>query len=187
MADREAVAEQDVTGVLGGSLSTLDAGGDRPRARRWPTRTSGTGPRSASTPAPPCRTSARLPSRPGAAGWWWAAGRTPSPTVPAGRRRTYYYPGGVAGGRLVLGGWYSGPWWKTGLVAGAAGAGGMLLADALSDGLPEGFHQHGPDGGPFGGRADSTGSSEQTFRRGQFTWAGSGTGAERNWRTRQPP
>ncbi|MFF7543971.1 hypothetical protein ACFZCU_10070 [Streptomyces canus] len=36
----------------------------------------------------------------------------------------YYYPGGVVGGRRVPGGWYSRPWWKTALVAGAAGAGG---------------------------------------------------------------
>ncbi|MFK4099439.1 hypothetical protein ACI2L1_05010 [Streptomyces sp. NPDC019531] len=57
----------------------------------------------------------------------------------------YYYPGGVVGGRRVPGGWYSQPWWKTALVAGAAGAGGMLLADALFDG----FHHHGP--GPFDG------------------------------------
>ncbi|MET9455059.1 hypothetical protein ABZY05_08210 [Streptomyces canus] len=36
----------------------------------------------------------------------------------------YYYPGGVVGGRRVPGGWYSRPWWKTALVAGAAGSGG---------------------------------------------------------------
>lgn len=59
----------------------------------------------------------------------------------------YYYPGGVVGGRRVPGGWYSAPWWKTALVAGAAGAGGMLLADALFDGL----HHHGPFGGGPGG------------------------------------
>ncbi|KPH99555.1 hypothetical protein OK074_0684 [Actinobacteria bacterium OK074] len=60
----------------------------------------------------------------------------------------YYYPGGVVAGRNVPGGWYSAPWWKTALVAGAAGVGGILLADALLDG----FHHHGPHGGgPFGG------------------------------------
>ncbi|MEU6354062.1 hypothetical protein ABZ896_32815 [Streptomyces sp. NPDC047072] len=62
----------------------------------------------------------------------------------------YYYPGGVVGGRRVPGGWYSAPWWKTALVAGAAGAGGMLLADALLDGL----HHHPHGGGPFGGPFD---------------------------------
>ncbi|MEU1339379.1 hypothetical protein ACIPX0_01205 [Streptomyces sp. NPDC090075] len=59
----------------------------------------------------------------------------------------YYYPGGSVGGRTVPGGWYSTPWWKTALVAGAAGVGGMLLADAVFDG----FHHHGPPlGGPGG-------------------------------------
>ena len=43
----------------------------------------------------------------------------------------YYYPGGLVGGRQVPAGWYSQPWWRTALVAGAAGAGGMLLMDAL--------------------------------------------------------
>jgi hypothetical protein len=52
----------------------------------------------------------------------------------------------------VPGGWYSAPWWKTALVAGASGVGGMLLADAIFDG----FHPHGPGGfgpgfGDFGG------------------------------------
>lgn len=61
-----------------------------------------------------------------------------------GAATPYYYPGGVVNGRSVPGGWYSTPWWKTALVAGAAGVGGMLLADALFDG----FHHHGP---PFGG------------------------------------
>lgn len=32
----------------------------------------------------------------------------------------YYYPGGVVGGRRVPGGWYSSPWWKAALAAGAA-------------------------------------------------------------------
>ncbi|MDF3147303.1 MULTISPECIES: hypothetical protein [unclassified Streptomyces] len=35
----------------------------------------------------------------------------------------YHYPGGVVGERRVPGGWYSTPWWKTALVAGAAGVG----------------------------------------------------------------
>ncbi|MFF0091679.1 hypothetical protein ACFYSF_17210 [Streptomyces canus] len=39
-------------------------------------------------PGPPCRTSARPPSRPGTAGSRSATGRTPSPTAPAGRRPT---------------------------------------------------------------------------------------------------
>ena len=43
----------------------------------------------------------------------------------------YYYPGGRYQGRPVPSGWYSTPWWKTGLAAGAGVIGGMLIADAL--------------------------------------------------------
>jgi hypothetical protein len=50
----------------------------------------------------------------------------------------YYYPGGTVSGRPVPAGWYSTPWWKTALVAGAAGMGGALLMDTLLDG----FHHH---------------------------------------------
>lgn len=43
----------------------------------------------------------------------------------------YYYPGGMVSGRPVPGGWYSQPWWKTALVAGAWGVGSVLIFDAL--------------------------------------------------------
>ncbi|MGY4926225.1 hypothetical protein [Streptomyces sp. 900105755] len=78
------------------------------------------------------------------------SGQTYTSSDRPGAGTPYYYPGGLVGGRTVPGGWYSTPWWKTALVAGAAGVGGMLLADALFDG----FHHHGPPmGGPggFGG------------------------------------
>jgi hypothetical protein len=52
-----------------------------------------------------------------------------SPT--AGDATPYYYPGGQVGGRPVASGWYSEPWWKTALVAGAWGIGGALIFDAL--------------------------------------------------------
>jgi hypothetical protein len=55
----------------------------------------------------------------------------------------YYYPGGLIHGRAVPAGWYSEPWWKTALVAGAAGVGSMLLFDALLGGFADG----GSDGG----------------------------------------
>jgi hypothetical protein len=60
----------------------------------------------------------------------------------------YYYPGGVVGGRPVPAGWYSTPWWKTALIAGAVGIGGALLMDTLLDGFG---HHHHPFGGGFGG------------------------------------
>ncbi|WP_345628834.1 hypothetical protein [Rugosimonospora acidiphila] len=46
----------------------------------------------------------------------------------------YYYPGGMVSGRPVPAGWYSDPWWKTALVAGAWGVGGALVFDALLGG-----------------------------------------------------
>ncbi|WP_433347338.1 hypothetical protein [Micromonospora sp. CA-111912] len=48
-----------------------------------------------------------------------------------GRTTPYYYPGGRMQGRPVPAGWYSTPWWKTALGAGAGVLGGMLIADAL--------------------------------------------------------
>ncbi|MGH3587986.1 MAG: hypothetical protein ACRDQ0_16885, partial [Pseudonocardia sp.] len=47
----------------------------------------------------------------------------------------HYYPGGTVAGRPVPQGWYSEPWWKPALVAGAAGIGSFLLMDALFSGM----------------------------------------------------
>jgi hypothetical protein len=47
----------------------------------------------------------------------------------------YYYPGGMVQGRPVPAGWYSEPWWKTALVAGAWGVGSLLVFDALFGGF----------------------------------------------------
>jgi hypothetical protein len=60
----------------------------------------------------------------------------------------YYYPGGYAAGRSMPAGYYSTPWWKTALAAGAGTVGGMLLFDTLFGGLGGFGHHHG---GPFGG------------------------------------
>jgi hypothetical protein len=87
-----------------------------------------------------------LPAQ-GAGGQVTVGGQTYTASAQPGANTPYYYPGGVVNGRSMAGGWYSTPWWKTALVAGAAGVGGMLLADALFDG----FHHHGPGGGMFGG------------------------------------
>ena len=46
-----------------------------------------------------------------------------------------YYPGGQVAGRPVPAGWYSEPWWKPALVAGAWGVGSALLFDALFSGM----------------------------------------------------
>ncbi|WP_328603524.1 hypothetical protein OG943_25950 [Amycolatopsis sp. NBC_00345] len=66
----------------------------------------------------------------------------------------YYYPGGRVGGRSVPSGWYSTPWWKTALVAGAAGIGGALLFDTLLDGFGGHHHLFGPGPGGPGGFGD---------------------------------
>src|SRR5207302_10285795 len=47
----------------------------------------------------------------------------------------YYYPGGRVAGRPVPQGWYSEPWWKPALVAGAWGLGSMLLFSTMFDGM----------------------------------------------------
>ncbi|HET8682718.1 MAG TPA: hypothetical protein VFM54_12750 [Micromonosporaceae bacterium] len=77
----------------------------------------------------------------------------------------YYYPGGRIHGRPVPSGWYSEPWWKTALVAGAWGIGSLLVFNALfspawgDPGYDAGFHdgvEHGDqggDGGDYGGDA----------------------------------
>lgn len=56
---------------------------------------------------------------------------SPVPT----QRTPNYYPGGRVAGRPVPAGWYSEPWWKTALVAGAWGVGSVLLFDALFSGM----------------------------------------------------
>jgi hypothetical protein len=56
-----------------------------------------------------------------------------SPTPSA--RTPNYYPGGRVAGRPVPAGWYSEPWWKGALVAGAWGVGSALLFDALFSGM----------------------------------------------------
>ncbi|MGW5314755.1 DUF1542 domain-containing protein [Nocardia thailandica] len=47
-----------------------------------------------------------------------------------------YYPGGRVAGRPVPAGWYSEPWWRPALVAGAWGVGAALLFTSLFQGMP---------------------------------------------------
>jgi hypothetical protein len=54
--------------------------------------------------------------------------------APSGRNQ-HYYPGGVVAGRPVPQGWYSEPWWKPALVAGAWGVGSALLFTAMFSGM----------------------------------------------------
>lgn len=66
------------------------------------------------------------------------ASPAPSPRTPN------YYPGGRVAGRPVPAGWYSEPWWKPALIAGAWGLGSVLMFDALFSGM------HGVDYGAQG-------------------------------------
>jgi hypothetical protein len=93
-------------------------------------------------------------------------GASPNPTG----RNTHYYPGGMVAGRPVPRGWYSEPWWRPALVAGAWGLGSALLFTSLfsgmsgvayADGYADGMAADGmdgtdggdagADGGDFGG------------------------------------
>lgn len=56
---------------------------------------------------------------------------SPNPT----ERTPNYYPGGRVAGRPVPAGWYSEPWWKPALVAGAWGVGSVFLFSALFSGM----------------------------------------------------
>lgn len=50
-------------------------------------------------------------------------------------RTPNYYPGGRVAGRPVPAGWYSEPWWRPALVAGAWGVGSMFLFSAMFSGM----------------------------------------------------
>ncbi|WNV83222.1 hypothetical protein [Umezawaea sp. Da 62-37] len=105
-----------------------------------------------------------------------------------GSRTPHYYPGGVVAGRPVPQGWYSEPWWKPALVAGAWGVGSFLLFDAMfsgmhgysgdamgsaySDGYQDGIDAG--DGGGDGGGYDSGGfdAGSDGFDAGGFDMGG---------------
>ncbi|MFD8248451.1 DUF1542 domain-containing protein [Nocardia sp. NPDC059691] len=59
-----------------------------------------------------------------------------------------YYPGGRVAGRPVPAGWYSEPWWKPAMVAGAWGLGSALLFTSLFSGMSGvGYDAHGFESG----------------------------------------
>nr|PZN13551.1 MAG: hypothetical protein DIU75_22600 [Mycolicibacterium hassiacum] len=93
------------------------------------------------------------------------------------KRTPNYFPGGRVAGRPIPAGWYSEPWWKPALVAGAWGVGSVLLFDALfsgmhgtgyEQGLAQGFDQgfdQGYEQGLEAGGADFGGAD---FGGGDF-------------------
>ncbi|WP_020666384.1 hypothetical protein [Amycolatopsis nigrescens] len=62
-------------------------------------------------------------------------GQTYEASPQPGENTPHYYPGGRVAGRPVPQGWYSEPWWKPALVAGAWGVGSMLLFSAMFSGM----------------------------------------------------
>ena len=92
----------------------------------------------------------------------------------SGAGTPYYYPGGMVAGRPVPRGWYSEPWWKPALVAGAWGVGTFLLMDAMSSGM-HGIGDYGMGDmgmgdmgmGDLGGAAD-VGDAGRDWRSGHY-------------------
>ncbi len=139
-----------------------------------------------------------------------ARGRRAGPPVPGrpepGRDTPYYYPGGRVQGRPVPAGWYSEPWWKTALVAGAGTVGTLLLFDALfspawgdpgyasNDGFQQGLDYaddhgwdpggDGGDGGDGGGDGGDSGGDWGGGGDGGGDWGGGDFGGGRLRRRR---
>lgn len=110
-------------------------------------------------------------------------GRSIEASPTPSQRTPNYYPGGRVAGRPVPAGWYSEPWWKPALIAGAWGLGSVLLFDALFSGMSgvnysaagfesgygDGFSQ-GFDAGQDAGAAQDAGG-----------WDGGGSDAGGGW------
>lgn len=108
------------------------------------------------------------------------------------QRTPNYYPGGRVAGRPVPAGWYSEPWWKPALVAGAWGIGSVLLfstlfsgmggvgydAQAFENGYGDGF-QDGMDQGQLDGAGQDMGGQDGggfDGGGGGDSWGGDGGG-----------
>jgi len=103
---------------------------------------------------------------------------SPVPT----NRTPNYYPGGRVAGRPVPAGWYSEPWWKPALVAGAWGLGSVMLFDALFTGMHGvGYGASGFEGGYGAGFDQGFGSGydagyDQGMEAAGGGWDGGGGG-----------
>ncbi len=69
----------------------------------------------------------------------------------------HYYPGGRVAGRSVPQGWYSEPWWRPALTAGAWGLGSFLLFDAMFSGMNGIPDAQAWENGYDAGQADAAG------------------------------
>lgn len=75
-----------------------------------------------------------------------------------GANTPHYYPGGRVAGRSVPQGWYSEPWWKPALVAGAWGVGSFLLFNAMFAGMYGVTDAHAWESGHDAGQQDAADS-----------------------------
>ncbi|MCJ0903211.1 DUF1542 domain-containing protein [Rhodococcus sp. ARC_M6] len=112
-----------------------------------------------------------------------AASPTPSSRTPN------YYPGGRVAGRPVPAGWYSEPWWKPALVAGAWGLGSMMLFSSMFSGMagvPYGAQEfeaggdpnadQGADAGDQSYDSGDQGNTDNTADGGNYDGGGSDGG-----------
>jgi hypothetical protein len=91
---------------------------------------------------------------------------------PSGRNR-HYFPGGTVAGRPVPQGWYSEPWWRPALVAGAWGVGSALLFSSMFSGMSGVAYADGfADGAASDG--DGTGDSQDGGADGDGGYGGGG-------------
>ena len=88
------------------------------------------------------------------------------------QRTPNYYPGGRVAGRPVPAGWYSEPWWKPALVAGAWGLGSVLLFDAMFSGM------NGVDYGAQGFESGYGDGFQQGYDQGQLDSGGGDQGGD---------
>src|ERR1700712_5119793 len=102
-------------------------------------------------------------------------------------RTPNYSPGGRVAGRPVPAGWYSEPWWKPALVAGAWGVGSALLFSSLFSGMggigydAQGFENGYGDGFQDGmdqGQLDGAGQDGGGWGDGAASADGSGWGSD---------
>jgi hypothetical protein len=102
---------------------------------------------------------------------------------PAPSERTpNYYPGGRVAGRPVPAGWYSEPWWKPALVAGAWGVGSVFLFSALFSGMHgTGYEQGFADGQAADQGADAGGGEEYAADGGGDAGGWDGGGDAGGW------
>src|SRR4051812_10793502 len=100
---------------------------------------------------------------------------SPNPT----ERTPNYYPGGRVAGRPVPAGWYSEPWWKPALVAGAWGVGSVFLFSALFSGMGGvGYDAQGFENGYGDGYADGLDAGQDGGDYGDYGDGGGDMGGD---------